>query len=122
MQRIFHESSKDCRVVTKKKKKKKKKKKYLRNVVVSNINIYCLYCLNVDGHHICWALLYIKLYIDNHCHKNSTDCKYNITLWFYKIFKAGKFKGLKSHIVKKNNLYKTKECIHRQHFADMKFA
>ena len=85
------------------KNKTKQKKIYLLNVVVSNINIYCLCCLNVDGYHICWALLYIRLCIDNHCHKYSTDCKYNITLWFYNIFKAGKFKGLKSHIVKKNN-------------------
>ena len=81
--------------------KTKTKKVYLINVVVSNINIYCLYCLNVDGYHICWALLYIKLCINNHCHKYSTDCKYNVALWFYNIFKAGKFKGLKSHIVRK---------------------
>ena len=53
--------------------------------------------------------------------KYSTDCKYNITLEFYNIFKAGKYKGLKAYIMKKNN-HKTKECIHRQHFADMKFA
>ena len=104
------------------KKKKKKKKVCLINVVVSNINIYCLCCLNVDRYHICWALLYIKLFIDNDCHKYSTDCKYNITLWFYNIFKAGKFKGLKSHIVKKKTTHNTKECIHRQHFADMKLA
>ena len=99
----------------------KNKKVYLINVVASNINIYFLCCLNVDGYHICWALLYIKLCIDNHCHKYSTDCKYNITLWFHNIFKAGKFKGLKSHSEKKTT-HKTKECIHRQHFADMKFA
>ena len=91
---------------------------YLINVVVSNINIYCLCCLNVDEYHICWALFYIKLCIDNHCHKYSKYCKYNISLQFYNIFKAGKFKGLKSHIVKKQANHKTKECIHRQHLAD----
>ena len=82
----------------------------------------CLCCFKVDGYRICWALLYIKLCIDNHCHKYSTDCKYNISLQFYNIFKAGKYKGLKAYIVKKQANHKTKECIHRQHFADMKFA
>ena len=81
--------------------KKKPKKVYLLNVVVSNINIYCLCFFNVDGYRICWALLYIKLCVDNHCHKYSTDCKYNITLQFHNIFKAGKYKGLKAYIVKK---------------------
>ena len=99
-------------------KKKKKRYIYLINVVVSNINIYCLCCLNVDGYHICWTLLYIKLCIDNHCHKYSTDCEYNITLWFYNIFKAGKYKGLKSHIVKKKptqiqrKVWQTTLCRH----------
>ena len=64
----------------------------------------------------------IKLCIDNHCHKYSIDCKYNISLQFYNIFKGGKYKGLKAYIVKKQANHKTKECIHRQHFADMTFA
>ena len=57
------------------------------------------------------GMLYIKLCIGNHCHKYSTDCKYNITLWFYNIFKAGKFKGLKSHIMKKNQPIKQKNVF-----------
>ena len=87
------------------------KKKRNKRRVASNINIYGLCCLNVDGYHICWALLYIKLCIDNHCHKYSTDCKYNITLWFYNIFKARKFKGLKSHIVKKKQNIKQRNVF-----------
>ena len=66
-------------------------------------------------------MFYIKLCIDNHCQKYSTDCKYNITLQFYSIFEAGKYKGLKTHIVKKQTNHKTKECIQTT-FADMKFA
>ena len=108
--REFHESSKDCRVVTK---KNQQKKVYIINAVVSNINIYFLSCLNVDGYRICWALLYIKLCIGNHCHKYSTDCKCNITLWIYNIFKAGKYKGLKPHIVKKKQ-----PIIQRNIFTD----
>ena len=88
--------------------KKNIKKVYLIKVVVSNM---C--CFNVDGYRICWALLYIKLCIGNHCHKYSTECKYNITLWFYNICKAGKYKGLKSHIVKKK-----KPIIQKNVFTD----
>ena len=91
---------------------KKKKKVHLIKVVVSYMSL--LFQRR-------W-LPHIKLCIDNHCHKYSTDCKYNILLQFYNIFKTGKYKGLKAYIVKKQANYKTKECIHRQHFADMKFA